>query len=605
MLTDLEAAATEAEKMVHTGTEDMEQRLGKLKLYTDDMVEQLERRMAEAAEDMEQKVLEETDAKFEEYRAVQAEQFRMLAALSDDGKALDAELRQYLKDTETQVKEEVARFEQNSTQARTRTADDFNDQMALLKGELESISEEIEKLKAASYQNVSEKLQLFEDDFAQNLGQRSADIDRRIQDLEKSLRERFDDSVRSLKEQLLQDMGEVRNTVETTVNTDIERYALSMADQLKQSQGLLDERLQELRDQADSRNKELADLMNASRQDVDQWQTGFQDRLQAMDASMNEAQGHAQGLDAAIKDADMRIKEFAEETKLFERADAMKADLEQRIAELHQDFEGIEDKKAEIKELEAQVNKIKRLEDEVNAKMTRFFSEKHRIDQLESDFDRLLKTSQSVEEKLAQISNSDDTLQALQVQFRKLNDASVDVEEKYQRIERKNATLDVTNEGIDRNFKTLQESEKMVQNIYEDMRRLTNQIAELDTSIETLSKDNEKAKETAGKLILLNDSLSSIEERIEQMQVARQWIAGAETRIEELNKQLQALFKIATDSMREGNKIREPNKGAPPPADRENIKNLARQGWKIDEIARAMKLSRGEVELILELGAKD
>jgi transcriptional regulator len=34
------------------------------------------------------------------------------------------------------------------------------------------------------------------------------------------------------------------------------------------------------------------------------------------------------------------------------------------------------------------------------------------------------------------------------------------------------------------------------------------------------------------------------------------------------------------------------------------VRKLARQGWKTEEIARAVKISRGEVELILELGEK-
>ena len=45
-------------------------------------------------------------------------------------------------------------------------------------------------------------------------------------------------------------------------------------------------------------------------------------------------------------------------------------------------------------------------------------------------------------------------------------------------------------------------------------------------------------------------------------------------------------------------------KGAPPIGIRENVVKLAHQGWKVDEIARALHLSRGEVELILELPQK-
>ncbi|MFP4638241.1 MAG: DUF6115 domain-containing protein, partial [Spirochaetaceae bacterium] len=44
--------------------------------------------------------------------------------------------------------------------------------------------------------------------------------------------------------------------------------------------------------------------------------------------------------------------------------------------------------------------------------------------------------------------------------------------------------------------------------------------------------------------------------------------------------------------------------GAPSGTTRETVIKLARQGWKVDEIARQMKVSRGEVELILELAGK-
>jgi hypothetical protein len=35
------------------------------------------------------------------------------------------------------------------------------------------------------------------------------------------------------------------------------------------------------------------------------------------------------------------------------------------------------------------------------------------------------------------------------------------------------------------------------------------------------------------------------------------------------------------------------------------VVKLAHQGWSVDEIARAVKLSKGEVELILEISPKD
>jgi DNA-directed RNA polymerase specialized sigma24 family protein len=44
--------------------------------------------------------------------------------------------------------------------------------------------------------------------------------------------------------------------------------------------------------------------------------------------------------------------------------------------------------------------------------------------------------------------------------------------------------------------------------------------------------------------------------------------------------------------------------GAPSRDQRETVVKLARQGWSAAEIARVTHLSRGEVELILELAPK-
>ena len=100
--------------------------------------------------------------------------------------------------------------------------------------------------------------------------------------------------------------------------------------------------------------------------------------------------------------------------------------------------------------------------------------------------------------------------------------------------------------------------------------------------------------------------MEEIEERIKSMQRARQWIADAETRLEELNR--QALNQArAIDAMVKGKKTSLPElgEGAPPLQKKENVIALARLGWTIDEIAKNMKISRGEVELILDTAPRD
>ncbi|MDR2484787.1 MAG: hypothetical protein LBD55_05285, partial [Treponema sp.] len=687
---------------LETSSAAIEQRIQDISTYINDTIAALEERLLETTGEMERNILEETDTRLGEYRADQAEQFKRLETLADDTSGMDTELRRYMAEIETRVREDFSRFEHNSVNDRDRVAAEFNAAVQLLKTELEAVGQELADIKTQAYHNVSEKFQGFEDDFSADIAERSEDIERRLTEWQESLKVKLagfmeesevryrnmelslneglrnkyaeqheqlvselehlkvetgnfeegirsqmkvaDDSLSSFKTQLHQDMEEARNTAEASVKTELGRYALSMAENLKQSQRDLEAQIKKVADQVEVRDHEITGLLETSRQELDRWQTGFNTELQRLDASMNEARRRAQELisesderlssirstitdvnkeaaahraelfahideqvktlDSAIKEADRHIKEFAAQTRLFERTDELKVELERRLEDLRGDFDRIDQRRAEAMDLEGQFVKIKRLEDEVNAKMTRFLSEKHRIEQMETEFNRLLQVSAAVEEKLTEVSNSDDTLQGIQIQIRKLNDALGDSEDKYQRIEKKNQTLDTTNDGIDRNFKALQESEKMARHITDELTRLSTDISSLRSAIESLTEENTRARETADKLSLLDASLSSIEDRIEEMQKARQWLARAETRLEELNKQSLDQVKLM-ETMRNADKTIDEDKGAPPLGVRDNITRLARLGWTVDEIARAVKRSRGEVELILEIMPKE
>jgi predicted RNase H-like nuclease (RuvC/YqgF family) len=211
-----------------------------------------------------------------------------------------------------------------------------------------------------------------------------------------------------------------------------------------------------------------------------------------------------------------------------------------------------------------------------------------------------------VEDKLVQVTNSDDTLLQVQLQIRKLEDALAAADEKYQRLEKKNQVLDTTSDGIDRNFQALQESEAGLRRVNEDLERMSGETASLKDTIETLAGESEKARATADQISLLDKALSEIEERTQAMQTAREWIARTETRLEELNRQAQDQVRLAGTLLKpESGKKQPKEKGAPPVGDRENVIRLARMGWTVEEIAKNMKISQGEVELILETSPKD
>jgi small-conductance mechanosensitive channel len=117
----------------------------------------------------------------------------------------------------------------------------------------------------------------------------------------------------------------------------------------------------------------------------------------------------------------------------------------------------------------------------------------------------------------------------------------------------------------------------------------------------TLADNKQKVDQAIEQLETLDSLIQDTEERTERMQKAREWLAKTETRLEEINTQAKEQVKLLGSLLKSGKKGAKESEGAPSMGAREIVTRLAHQGWSVDEIARATKLSRGEVELILEI----
>ena len=79
---------------------------------------------------------------------------------------------------------------------------------------------------------------------------------------------------------------------------------------------------------------------------------------------------------------------------------------------------------------------------------------------------------------------------------------------------------------------------------------------------------------------------------------AREWLAKAETRLEEINTEAKQHLRLLGTLSKQDNRAMP---GSPAMSIREIVVKLTRQGWNSTEISQYTKLSRSEVELILEL----
>jgi len=321
--------------------------------------------------------------------------------------------------------------------------------------------------------------------------------------------------------------------------------------------------------------------------------------------AVSKVESEAARLSSVIAEIDKEQKAFVAQTKVFERADELKESLAASIESMKADLARLDGRRAEVAEIEGQLGKVKRLEDEVNQKVTRFLAEKRRIDSLEEDFSRLATVSATVDKRLEEVTGQADALTAAQAEIRKILELSREAEEKYDRLEKKSGVLDSTAEAVDKNFQQVQLVEKAVVALGEELRKLPDRVVELKRGVDELEAGKDKTAAAVRVLGELDGSIADAEKRIAEVQKAREWIARAETRLEEIDRRAQEQLKLLSTLLKDeggGRAARE--RGAPPSSVQDTVRKLARQGWNVDEIARAVKVSRGEVELILELGAK-
>jgi len=147
----------------------------------------------------------------------------------------------------------------------------------------------------------------------------------------------------------------------------------------------------------------------------------------------------------------------------------------------------------------------------------------------------------------------------------------------------------------------LESLEQQLQSLENGVKAMPKRLDDLSQRIEVLAKSKKDADSAVEQLSSLGSVLKDIEGRTEKMQQAREWLARTETRLEEISKQAEEQVKLLGSLLKDEAKQGKKDKGAPSLSTRDMVTRLAHQGWKVPQIAQATKLSRGEVELILEL----
>jgi chromosome segregation ATPase len=222
-----------------------------------------------------------------------------------------------------------------------------------------------------------------------------------------------------------------------------------------------------------------------------------------------------------------------------------------------------------------------------------------RIDGYDTALAELVNMSERVDDNLRRLRGEDERLRrvdeqrtALQERIAGLDSTAAAVEGRLRRVE------DTAEKALS---DKLTELDEQVTRLRPGVLELAAGLAELEGRVDALAINKENADAVIRSLEGIDGLLSELESRTERLMTARNWLARAETRLEQIGQRARAsvrdLEAAAAAPPAEDHDVGAGSR--PGVTSRETVSKLAGQGWSIPEIARATKLSRGEVELIL------
>jgi DNA repair exonuclease SbcCD ATPase subunit len=613
------ASAASAREQIHAGMAELETGLGalKTKAYQD-----VESKLSVFEDEFFADLRARSNAMQEKFQTWQAEMEKRALAFEADVKermstadesvqtlreTLRVDIDKVKKDASVSFEKDLAVVRDSMEASARRMSREIESGMKELAGSLEAGRKELAEL----FEGSRAEINVWEEKTRQQLAEAELAIADKISTLSTeagasigSIR----DSFVSQKEDLLVSTNEER----MGLRKELSGMAEAISTHREELKRTTDTAMEALRGQLDAFQLETQKRMRDMQTDVEtrikdqkQQLADSRDKSEAMQEKLfGKVEESYRMLSANVAEIDKRVKNFQSQTRLFERADSLKAALEGTIDEMKKEMAKLNAERAEIAEIELQLTKTRKVADDVSTKLTRFLTDKRRIDEMDGDFKKIIALSRDVDLKLDTLSASNDALQQIQAKIRQFEDMGKTVDGGFERLEKKKEILSITSEGVDRNFQRLEGIEKSLQDADRSADDLAGKVQSLRSDYELLAsnkKDAESAMEIVGKLTGIMEEL---EGRLEKAQSSREWMARTETRFEEIGRQAQEQVRLLESIMKSETKKDKGERGAPPLDKRETVVKLSHQGWSVQEISRVTQLSRGEVELILELAPK-
>ena len=548
---------------------------------------------------------------FEKFRD-QVESFRdSLDGRVDEGSALVIEYRDNLQNSVTALRDES---------------------MDYMNRELERLSMGLNERADASDKSLSEKVELMFNDLERSrrdFGGMSEALHndvaawqeralQQIKDEEAGIRENLDD----FKSAFTEDLNELRDDFKSQKEelilssneerADLKRDLAGMSEKVYQLQSELKEKTESTLERFNSDynlftldfQKKLRESQNDAELKIREMRQGVADAREKMDAYQKKlvarVEEDTRHLTVTLEEIEKKQQDFIAQTHVFEKADRLKESLSRNILELKGDIQKVDANMDRLKDYQNGFDRVQEQYQSILDQINRFMDEKQKVDELEDKISSMVSLSRSVDLKLDQISSLHDMLQQYQSRVKELEDQHHALDSVFVRMESKAGLVDSAVGQIEQFSSTVDALKNNIQMMKSEIGPLAGRLEEMEERNVQLIENRQEADAVYAKIASLDDILAELDSKAEKIDQARDWIARTETRMDGVVKQAQDQVKLLGKLADKDGRGAGPA-GSPDMDTRETVLRLARLGWKTEDIARTLKLSQGEVELILEI----
>ncbi|MDR1785432.1 MAG: hypothetical protein LBR23_03060 [Spirochaetaceae bacterium] len=561
----------------------LKERIGALRDRVNERASQVEDEADRAQAALEKRIAaaEATSAKFvEDYKS----------GIAQAAEKANAFIRDSLEKQAASDSEAIKRYEKDIRQKLDAISGNVEASEAQSSAVLEEITTDLAQWKAAAHK----QLETTRDSFNATLDALSKNAAAQLSQVQSGFEagvEQFNTESRSQRTQIMQEIATLKRDVQDAIGAYRARSAEAISEFQKTYDTMLEETARRAREQQADNDHQIRAMKTAVQE--------IRDKNEAAQAQMVlKMQAEANALTMTLNDIDKRLKQFIDQTAVFDRADELRRRLDDALARLHGDLEKTEAFKPLLAELSSGFRQAQKLEEDLKQKLAKFAAEKKNIDSLDADFKRLMGLSDGINKKILEVQAVNDDIQNYQVEIRAFKETLDSIAARYDRLEKKNPVLDRTLADVDKSFEKLQTLEKELAAYDNQAKRFPAQIEGLLRDVSAVLESAPKIDEAVEKLDSLAGIIAETDTKIETVKTSRDGLARAEQRIHELMKRADERLELLHTLVKEDDK--RSRGGIIPPSTRDIVRQLLKDGWKPEEIAKRLSLSRAEVDLILE-----